>query len=67
MSSLRQTTSAMPHVSDAVAHAYLVLSTVPDPEIPVLSLLDLGVIRSVELLADGALRVGVAPTYSGSA
>jgi metal-sulfur cluster biosynthetic enzyme len=49
---------------DALAHAYRVLETVPDPEIPVLSLMDLGVIRSVKWL-DGVLCVGVSPTYSG--
>jgi ring-1,2-phenylacetyl-CoA epoxidase subunit PaaD len=42
-----------------------VLAGVPDPEIPVLSVIDLGVVRSVELDADGIVRVGVAPTYSG--
>jgi ring-1,2-phenylacetyl-CoA epoxidase subunit PaaD len=35
-----------------------------DPEIPVLSLIDLGVIRSIEWL-DDELHVGVSPTYSG--
>jgi ring-1,2-phenylacetyl-CoA epoxidase subunit PaaD len=42
-----------------------VLAGVPDPEIPALSVLDLGIVRAVELGADGAVRVGVAPTYSG--
>jgi len=41
------------------------LAHVPDPEIPVLSVLDLGVIRHLSLRADGTLEVGVAPTYSG--
>lgn len=49
---------------DELARAYRVLGTVPDPEIPVLSLMDLGVIRSVQWL-DGVLCVGVSPTYSG--
>ena len=35
------------------------------PEIPVLSLLDLGVVRGVELGPDGSVRVAVSPTYSG--
>jgi ring-1,2-phenylacetyl-CoA epoxidase subunit PaaD len=38
---------------------------VPDPEIPVLSVLDLGVIRPVGVAPDGSVEVGVAPTYSG--
>lgn len=41
------------------------LAQLPDPEIPVLSLLDLGVIRHLGLRPDGTLEVGVAPTYSG--
>jgi ring-1,2-phenylacetyl-CoA epoxidase subunit PaaD len=49
----------------AVARARAVLEGVPDPEIPVLSLVDLGIIRSIEVGADGALSVGVSPTYSG--
>ncbi len=44
---------------------FSVLATVPDPEIPVLSVLDLGVIRHVVIADDGGVEVGVAPTYSG--
>ncbi len=40
------------------------LDTVPDPEIPVISLVDLGIIRDV-VWNDGCLRVTVTPTYSG--
>ncbi|WJS87065.1 1,2-phenylacetyl-CoA epoxidase subunit PaaD [Paracoccus sp. TOH] len=40
------------------------LSEVPDPEIPVLSLTDLGIIRGVEWQGD-TLVVKVTPTYSG--
>ena len=42
-----------------------ILSQVPDPEIPVLSVLDLGVIRHFRVQPDGRLEVGIAPTYSG--
>lgn len=41
------------------------LAGVPDPEIPVLSVLDLGVIRHVVVAADETVEVGVTPTYSG--
>jgi ring-1,2-phenylacetyl-CoA epoxidase subunit PaaD len=41
------------------------LDAVPDPEIPVLSVVDLGVIRHVRRGSDGRLRVGLTPTYSG--
>ncbi|PCJ10223.1 MAG: phenylacetate-CoA oxygenase subunit PaaJ [Rhodobacteraceae bacterium] len=40
------------------------LETVPDPEIPVISLVDLGVIRGVEW-DDDVLIISVTPTYSG--
>ena len=40
------------------------VKTVPDPEIPVLSLGDLGVVRSVEF-QDGYPVITVSPTYSG--
>ena len=40
------------------------LSAVPDPEIPVISLTDLGIIRDVEW-QDDTLVVTVTPTYSG--
>jgi ring-1,2-phenylacetyl-CoA epoxidase subunit PaaD len=40
------------------------LSEIPDPEIPVISLVDLGVIRGVDWDGD-TLVVAVAPTYSG--
>ena len=40
------------------------LDTVPDPEIPAISLVDLGIIRGVEWQGD-TLVVTVTPTYSG--
>ena len=40
------------------------LAQVPDPEIPVISLTDLGIIRDVEW-EDDTLVVTVTPTYSG--
>lgn len=41
-----------------------ILSQVTDPEIPVLSLDDLGVIRSI-IYADKVIEVIITPTYSG--
>ncbi len=38
---------------------------VMDPEVPVLSLADLGVLRDVEVRDDGSAVVTVTPTYSG--
>jgi ring-1,2-phenylacetyl-CoA epoxidase subunit PaaD len=54
-----------PAAAAAIARARGVLATVPDPEIPVLSVVDLGIVRTIEVDSDGALRVAVSPTYSG--
>ena len=51
--------------ANEIGRARAVLGDVPDPEIPALSLVDLGVIRSIEFASDGTLCVGVSPTYSG--
>lgn len=40
------------------------LRRVADPEIPVLSIVDLGIVRHVRRGGDGRLRVGLTPTYS---
>ncbi len=40
-------------------------SDVLDPEVPVLTIADLGVLRDVEVLDDGTAVVTVTPTYSG--
>ena len=47
-----------------VERVWRVLRSVADPEIPVLSVVDLGIVRYVR--SDGGrLRVGITPTYSG--
>jgi len=46
--------------------AWELLAAVPDPEIPVLSVLDLGIVRGVDEHDDGRrVVVTVTPTYSG--
>ena len=45
--------------------ARTVAETVTDPELPVLTLADLGVLREVTLDDAGAVRVVLTPTYSG--
>lgn len=45
-------------------HLVPVLETVPDPEIPVLTVLDLGVIREA-IEKDGIIQIKLTPTYSG--
>ncbi|SIT49578.1 putative multicomponent oxygenase/reductase subunit for phenylacetic acid degradation [Paraburkholderia ribeironis] len=49
----------------ALERAWAVLETVPDPEIPVVSIRELGILRDVRRAADGALEVVITPTYSG--
>jgi ring-1,2-phenylacetyl-CoA epoxidase subunit PaaD len=49
----------------AEREVWQLLARVPDPEIPVLSIVDLGVVRYVRRAADGRLHVGVTPTYTG--
>lgn len=50
------------HVAD---ECWNVLAEVSDPEIPVLSVLDLGMIRGVELNDQNEIVVRLTPTYSG--
>ncbi len=42
-----------------------VVAAIPDPEIPVLTLGDLGILRDVDLEPDGHVTVTLTPTYSG--
>ena len=46
-------------------HARAVAATVVDPEMPMLTLHDLGVLRDVSPAEDGRVRVTITPTYSG--
>ena len=48
----------------SMARIFDALATVPDPEIPVVSVVELGIVRDVRW-EDGALAVAVTPTYSG--
>ncbi len=41
------------------------LASVPDPEIPVVSIVDLGILRGVERTADGGYQAILTPTYTG--
>ncbi len=58
------TTLAIMAAEARIARAWDVLQTVPDPEVPVVSVRDLGLVRHVELFED-ELEVVVTPTYSG--
>lgn len=45
--------------------AWDIAATVVDPEIPVLSIADLGILRNVEASDTGSIKVTITPTYSG--
>ena len=50
-------------VPDAALEA--VLAGVPDPEIPVVTVVDLGILRGVRVRPDGGREVVLTPTYTG--
>ncbi|MCC6180921.1 MAG: phenylacetate-CoA oxygenase subunit PaaJ [Bacteroidia bacterium] len=50
------------HTKDDI---FLLLSEIPDPEIPVISITDLGVIRSIDIKNQESISVNITPTYSG--
>nr|PZN79700.1 MAG: phenylacetate-CoA oxygenase subunit PaaJ [Pseudomonadota bacterium] len=47
------------------SEVWRLLESVHDPEIPVLSIVELGIVRYVALREDGRVEVGLTPTYSG--
>jgi ring-1,2-phenylacetyl-CoA epoxidase subunit PaaD len=49
---------------DALREAFLAAASVPDPEIPCVTVADLGILRSVEIV-DGVAVARLTPTYSG--
>jgi ring-1,2-phenylacetyl-CoA epoxidase subunit PaaD len=56
------TSAAAPHLLD---HARSLAASVTDPEMPMLTLEDLGVLRSVRLESGNRVVVTITPTYSG--
>ena len=50
--------------ADRVAQAWVVLNSVLDPEVPALSVCDLGIVREV-IAHDDGLELVLTPTYSG--
>lgn len=58
-------TTLHPSRSALEATVWAIAATVADPEIPVLTIEDLGVLRAVTTDDDGAITVTITPTYSG--
>jgi ring-1,2-phenylacetyl-CoA epoxidase subunit PaaD len=52
-------------VEERVRSAWEALARVEDPEIPAVSIVDLGLIRFVHVKPDEKLNVGLSPTYVG--
>jgi ring-1,2-phenylacetyl-CoA epoxidase subunit PaaD len=48
-----------------LADAWTTLNGVPDPEVPVLSVVDLGIVRELAVNGDDDVTVTLTPTYSG--
>lgn len=42
-----------------------ILETVPDPEVPVISIIDLGIVRNVEINTSNKIKITITPTYTG--
>lgn len=59
------TADAAPAADATLARAWAALEAVPDPEIPVVSIRELGILRDVRRAGDGVLEVVITPTYSG--
>ena len=57
--------SASPHRTEREAAVWRALADIPDPEIPAIGLVDLGVIGEVDLRDDGSVRVQLLPTFVG--
>lgn len=47
------------------AQVRAIVAEVPDPEVPVLTIEDLGILRDIEVDDDGHVNVTITPTYSG--
>ncbi len=54
-----------PSLSLMRRRAYEAAAAVVDPELPVLTIADLGVLRDVQVNADGSVEVEITPTYTG--
>ena len=46
-------------------HILSLLSEIPDPEIPVITIIELGVIRDVIIIDNTTIELKITPTYSG--
>jgi ring-1,2-phenylacetyl-CoA epoxidase subunit PaaD len=61
---MKETTDILINTEEKKQHILDILETVYDPEVPVLSVIDMGIIRNVEIVND-SIEVTITPTYSG--
>lgn len=54
-----------PSMTERRASAWRAAARVTDPEVPVLTIADLGILHDVDVDDSGAVRVTILPTYSG--
>ena len=54
-------------VTEAISKELILewLNEVPDPEIPVISVVELGVVRDIHILSESEVEVVITPTYTG--
>ena len=57
--------TAPARLTQEAAAVWAVLDGVMDPEVPVLSVVELGIVRDVDVADDGTVTVSITPTYSG--
>lgn len=54
----------MHNATVGITQIWNLLSAIPDPEVPVITISDLGILRSVDFI-DGNFVITITPTYSG--
>ena len=59
-----QTINSKPAALSEIREVWTILSSVNDPEIPVLSIVDLGIVRDIKF-HEKMVEVIITPTYSG--
>ncbi len=49
----------------SIQTVWQILATVTDPEVPVLTIMDLGIVRDIKIMEDAGIEVIITPTYTG--
>lgn len=60
----RRSDTAETHTGNQLDHARRIVERIPDPELPFVTLVDLGIVRDIQI-DSGVVIVRVSPTYSG--